>query len=217
MTIVDFLKKFCANVVGEESNALDGAWNVFNIIVIPKARLNGIDAGKIGRAQFNFLMRLVAPKLRTKVFGPRMNAMMNGFKAILDTVDCCGAMLVSPDKKAVVLIKPKKGIPWSLPKGKLQEREDKFTCALREVREEIGVDIDPETVDRDLCLTVEDEKKYTSLFVITIPEDIKFKAQEHEVDRVKFFPVRAIMGKMGTTKLVKNAVEAALIQNYVEM
>lgn len=40
----------------------------------------------------------------------------------------------------VLLVKSYKGTSWGFPKGKIDKGEDKMSCAVREVLEEIGYD-----------------------------------------------------------------------------
>jgi mRNA-decapping enzyme subunit 2 len=54
-----------------------------------------------------------------------------------------GAILLNEDLDAAVLVKGwKKGANWSFPRGKINWAEDDLTCAIREVYEETGYDIE---------------------------------------------------------------------------
>ena len=55
----------------------------------------------------------------------------------------CGALVYRKhgDKTELLLIKPRFGGHWSFPKGHVEQGENEFQTALREVKEETGLDI----------------------------------------------------------------------------
>lgn len=56
-------------------------------------------------------------------------------------VPVCGAILLNEDWNKCVLVKGwSKNASWTFPKGKINQDESQRDCALREVREETGVD-----------------------------------------------------------------------------
>lgn len=51
--------------------------------------------------------------------------------------ESAGGVIVGPDSRVVVV--SQNNDSWSLPKGRLEEGENVFTAALREIREETGI------------------------------------------------------------------------------
>jgi mRNA-decapping enzyme subunit 2 len=50
-----------------------------------------------------------------------------------------GVILISKNS-TILIVKGRKMNKWSFPKGHLEPREDPFHCAIREIREETGID-----------------------------------------------------------------------------
>ena len=64
------------------------------------------------------------------------------FLAYKTTVPVRGAIMLNQNMDQVVLVKGwKKGANWSFPRGKINDREEDLTCAIREVYEETGYDL----------------------------------------------------------------------------
>ena len=64
-------------------------------------------------------------------------------------LQCIGPSSCCPRlRPQVLLVKAWSGKSWGFPKGKIDRDEDKLTCAIREVAEEVGYDIS-ELVDPD--------------------------------------------------------------------
>lgn len=61
------------------------------------------------------------------------------FKSLFHRVKACGGLVLSPDRKRVLMIK-RRGF-WDLPKGKMEPKERKSQTARREVEEETGVQV----------------------------------------------------------------------------
>jgi mRNA-decapping enzyme subunit 2 len=65
------------------------------------------------------------------------------FLAYKTRVPVRGAVMLNANMDSVVLVKGwKKGASWSFPRGKIAKDEDDLTCAIREVYEETGFDLD---------------------------------------------------------------------------
>ena len=65
----------------------------------------------------------------------------NAFTAYKQQIPTCGAVLLNPQCTKVLLVRSYKGNSWGFPKGKIDKDEDKPSCAVREVLEEVGYDI----------------------------------------------------------------------------
>ena len=62
----------------------------------------------------------------------------DAFTAYKQQIPTCGAMLLNPACTKLLLVRSWKGNSWGFPKGKIDKDEDKETCAIREVLEEVG-------------------------------------------------------------------------------
>ncbi|TVY50880.1 mRNA decapping complex subunit 2 [Lachnellula cervina] len=92
----------------------------------------------------NFCLRIFAhcPLLSSFSQGHHMRA-FEDFLAYKTRVPVRGAVMLNANMDSVVLVKGwKKGASWSFPRGKIAKDEDDLTCAIREVYEETGFDLD---------------------------------------------------------------------------
>jgi 8-oxo-dGTP pyrophosphatase MutT (NUDIX family) len=77
-----------------------------------------------------------------------VQAVVDAFKKKLQLIQAAGGLVVSPDDHILMIHRKGK---WDLPKGKLDPGEDMEHCAIREVKEETG--IQNISIDHFLCLT----------------------------------------------------------------
>jgi 8-oxo-dGTP pyrophosphatase MutT (NUDIX family) len=86
----------------------------------------------------------------------------------------------------VLLVKPTFRDTWQLPGGSVENHETPIETAIREVSEEVGIDIDPQhvsivgTVPRD---------NYTIMvyeYALPVAEDIRYDLHETELSDYKF-------------------------------
>ncbi|TVY64221.1 mRNA decapping complex subunit, partial [Lachnellula suecica] len=92
----------------------------------------------------NFCLRIFAhcPLLSPFSQANHMRA-FEDFLAYKTRVPVRGAVMLNAAMDSVVLVKGwKKGASWSFPRGKIAKDEDDLTCAIREVYEETGFDIE---------------------------------------------------------------------------
>ena len=103
-------------------------------------------------------------------------------------IPVCGVIMLNKNLDQVVLVRNWKGSSWSFPKGKINEEENPFDCAIRETIEETG--FDPTAYcNADTYLTVKgDDQKTVTLFVATgVPLDTEFCPQTRkEISKVEF-------------------------------
>jgi 8-oxo-dGTP diphosphatase len=67
------------------------------------------------------------------------------FVPMIDIIDCAGALVYDQDRRLLLVLRgrePAKGT-WSLPGGRCEAGEDGARAAVREVREETGLDVVP--------------------------------------------------------------------------
>lgn len=74
---------------------------------------------------------------------PKFNALHETFKSYQSRIPRYGAIIINEDLTKVLLVVSWNGNFYDFPKGKVDENEEDFECAAREVYEEIGFDISP--------------------------------------------------------------------------
>eukprot|EP00026_Physarum_polycephalum_P005009 Phypoly_transcript_05035.p1 GENE.Phypoly_transcript_05035~~Phypoly_transcript_05035.p1 ORF type:complete len:528 (+),score=96.53 Phypoly_transcript_05035:158-1741(+) len=99
-----------------------------------------------------------------------------------------GACLLNPELDSVVLVKEKGG--WGFPRGKRADGESEEQCAIREVMEEIGVDISDKLVP-DLSISQEFHGSFFKFFVVpNISKEISFApTTRHEIQQVAWHTI----------------------------
>lgn len=105
-----------------------------------------------------------------------------------------GAIMLNEEMDAAVLVKGwKKGANWSFPRGKINKEEDDMTCALREVYEETGYDLEaaglvPE--DRDVkYIEINMREQQMRLYVFrSVPMDTHFETRTRkEISKIQWW------------------------------
>ena len=105
-----------------------------------------------------------------------------------------GAILMNDEMDAAVLVKGwKKGANWSFPRGKINWAEDDLTCAIREVYEETGYDIDaaglvPEDRQvKHIDITMHDQQMRLYVFR-DVPTDTHFEPRTRkEISKIQWW------------------------------
>ena len=85
-----------------------------------------------------------------------------------------GAIIVNPDKTKLVMVKSIISSKSGFPKGKVNQYEDTYEAAIREVREEIGFDIRPYTTPDAFVKTTK-----STMYVCIIQINNKFNQSCH--------------------------------------
>ncbi|CAJ1376301.1 unnamed protein product [Effrenium voratum] len=89
---------------------------------------------------------------------------------------------------------------WCFPAGKLEEGEEEVDCAVREVQEEIGIDIADRINERQFVKSIITDKQQRAipvkLFIITgIPEKSSFKPRvKQEIEKIAWIRVSKLPG-----------------------
>ncbi|XP_055623765.1 m7GpppN-mRNA hydrolase-like [Toxorhynchites rutilus septentrionalis] len=104
-----------------------------------------------------------------------------------------GAIILSQDLTHVLLVESFTG-KWGFPKGKSEDNEDPFACAVREVYEEVGY-----TIKADVGQLVYIEKKHrryqnSRLYIIpNVSQNTVFRTQtKNEIRQIKWFPINTL-------------------------
>ncbi|KAI1797905.1 DCP2-domain-containing protein [Ganoderma leucocontextum] len=104
-------------------------------------------------------------------------------------VPVCGAIMLNNTWDKVVLVKGwKSSAGWGFPKGKINEQEPKHRCAIREVLEETGYDLEDQLVPENV-LQMSIKEQSISLYIVPgVPEDFPFKTKTRkEISKIAWF------------------------------
>lgn len=100
----------------------------------------------------------------------------------------CGAIIFNHNFHKVLLVKNKQCQKWGFPKGGVNMNETFYDCAIREVKEECGIDLK----EKGKILNTVKIDDYFYLVAI-LEEKVKLKTEdENEICDVKFIPVNKI-------------------------
>ncbi|KAF4636787.1 hypothetical protein G7Y89_g1285 [Cudoniella acicularis] len=143
----------------------------------------------------NFCLRIFAhcPLLSPFSQGHHMRA-FEDFLAYKTRVPVRGAIMLNENMDSVVLVKGwKKGASWSFPRGKIAKDEDDLTCAIREVYEETGFEIEAAGLvleNRDVkSIEVNMREQQMRLFVFrNVPMDTHFQPRTRkEISKIQWW------------------------------
>lgn len=97
----------------------------------------------------------------------------------------CGCIIIKDNK--VLLIYEKTAQYWGFPKGHMENEESEIETAIREVKEEIGLDVEIEIDKRYVLNYVIDSKinKETVLYKAT-PKNEEIVTQENEIEKTEW-------------------------------
>lgn len=98
----------------------------------------------------------------------------------------CGCIIIK--NKKVLLVYEKNGNFWGFPKGHMEEGENEVETALREVKEEVGLDVEIDVTKRySLNYIIGDKIDKTTVLYIAIPKNENLKKQESEIEDIKWY------------------------------
>ncbi|KAI0825108.1 DCP2-domain-containing protein [Trametes gibbosa] len=104
-------------------------------------------------------------------------------------VPVCGAIMLNSTWDKCVLVKGwKSSAGWGFPKGKINEQEPKHRCAIREVLEETGYDLENQ-LDPANVIQMSIKEQSISLYIVPgVPEDYQFQTRTRkEISRIDWF------------------------------
>lgn len=124
----------------------------------------------------------------------------------------CGCIIIKNNK--VLLALEKNGKFWGFPKGHMEEGENEIETALREVKEEVGLDVE---IDADkryvLNYIINDEIDKTVIFYLAIPKSEKLEKQEDEIEDIKWCDFEEALDLLtfdNSKEMLKRAIEDIL-------
>lgn len=87
------------------------------------------------------------------------------------------AILVDKDLTSVLIAKSVINSLWRFPGGKVEENEDFTDCIIREIQEELGIDISDRVLE-DLSFTLEDSLRLIRVFIV---EGVGMNEEDYQV------------------------------------
>ena len=97
----------------------------------------------------------------------------------------CGCMIIKNRK--VLLVYEKNINIWGFPKGHMEEGENEIQTALREVKEEVGLEVEIDEQKRyTLNYIIRDEIDKTTVLYLATPKSEEIIMQESEIENIKW-------------------------------
>lgn len=97
----------------------------------------------------------------------------------------CGCIIIKDEK--VLLVYEKNRNFWGFPKGHMEEGETEKETALREVKEEVGIDVEIDVLKRyTLNYNIKNEIDKTTILYIAKPKSEEIVIQEDEIEKIKW-------------------------------
>src|SRR2546426_70620 len=101
----------------------------------------------------------------------------------------------SPQGRELAVVHRERYNDWTLPKGKLQEGESWLEAALREVKEEVGCDVQVGSFAGSICYTVGDKPKIVRFWHMEIRGEPSAQ-RDAEVDKVAWLTVEEARARL---------------------
>ncbi|KAI3389045.1 hypothetical protein SNEBB_006485 [Seison nebaliae] len=118
------------------------------------------------------------------------------WKNYVSRIPRVGVVLIDKSKSKVLLVSGYHKRSWHFPRGKLNEGENQFNCAIREVEEEIGINV-REYCNEDRYIEALQENQMTPIRLYVaqdVPQHKKYVAKfKQEIAKIKWFPFRQVL------------------------
>jgi len=143
-------------------------------------------------------------------------AVLHAFTKKLHLIKAAGGFVYTKDHEVLMIFRRGK---WDLPKGKLDEGEDLETCALREVKEETG--LEKIEMDRPLAVTYHTYHQYgehiikeSHWYLIKSSKQKEFKPQtEEDIEKCEWVPLTTLGPYLDNTHAsIRDVIHAGVRQ-----
>jgi mRNA-decapping enzyme subunit 2 len=125
--------------------------------------------------------------------GDKFQELFTDYRNYKSKIPVYGCIMLNPPMTKVVLVCDYNGKSWTFPRGKINENETEFSCAVREVYEETGFDPSPHCKEEDNLLAFIDGKQIKLFVACNVPETTVFTIMTRkEISEVAFHPLDAL-------------------------
>lgn len=125
--------------------------------------------------------------------GDKFQELFSDFRNYKSKIPVFGCIMLNPQMTKAVLVCDYNGKSWTFPRGKVNENETEFACAVREVYEETGFDVSPHCKEEDNLQAFIDGKQIKLFVACNVPESTVFTTQTRkEISEVAFHPLDAL-------------------------
>lgn len=132
------------------------------------------------------------------------------------SIPVCGCIILNYKKDKFILVKNKGSNSWTFPRGKINENESEIDCAIREVYEEIGLDVYDDISDH-IFLEENVNGKKIKLFIITgIAENVMLNIfDKKEIAEVGWFSIKGLKVPTFDVKIFLNPLNNWIKNNKI--
>jgi len=123
---------------------------------------------------------------------PALDYIINNFRDYKQKVPTFGAILLNADMNKVVLVQGF-GNSWGFPKGKVNQDEDGLICAIREVQEETGYDVENLIRANHFIESLARDRKDRLYIVVGVDMEYIFKPHTaYEIKQIAWFGIEEL-------------------------
>ena len=123
------------------------------------------------------------------------DVLFNDFKLYLSQVPVFGAFIMNGSMTKVVLVKSYNGSWLGFPRGKVNQDEEEIECAVREAREEIGIDLSGHVDPKSFIVFTEGKKEVKLFLVSGVSEQTEFVTQTRkEIRSISWYDISKAKG-----------------------
>ena len=127
-----------------------------------------------------------------------------------------GAIILSPDMEKVVLVTNFTNTSFGFPKGKMNQGESDVACAVREVWEEIGINIS-QYIDPSEHLDYPEDSDEQRLFIVVgVQENVDFTINtRNEIGRIEWVRLNDIPSKKSRSESKYPGMHFSKVHNFL--
>ncbi|CAM9331057.1 unnamed protein product, partial [Ectocarpus fasciculatus] len=142
--------------------------------------------------QFTEVLIAHCPQLRHLT--GKMAALFESFCDYKASIPVCGCIMLNAAMSRMVLVRNWKGTSWSFPRGKINQNESPFDCAMRETYEETGFNPRAHCKEENVLTLREKQGKSAKMYIaIGVPENTEFDPQTRkEISKVQFHDISGL-------------------------
>ncbi len=122
----------------------------------------------------------------------------------------CGCIIIK-DNKVLLVCEKRRNNFWGFPKGHIEHGESEVETALREVKEEVGLDVEIFKDKRYIINYIVDNRiDKTSVFYLAKPKNEKITIQESEIADVRwceFYEALDLLTYDNSKEMLKKVIE----------